>query len=203
MGTVLTYIKSNAAGFVCLLAAAALFVGCSFLDPEVAIPAELREKDQPAALPLSRAIPFLADAEASLTRRSVAYAAEIEADAKAIGLMRADVDGAAEWKANVNALIWNGGKEALTAGAAAFPGLNLILPGLIGLGGLLMEKPGAKKKIAKVEAKGYTIGFNEAIELHKTGKLPESVPVEVIKESIDDRAAPNPSVPPNHPANQA
>ena len=66
-----------------------------------------------------------------------------------------------------------------------------------------MEKPGAKKKIAKVEAKGYTIGFNEAIELHKTGKLPESVPVEVIKESADAIAPSVAPVPPNHPANQA
>lgn len=184
----LQWIKSNLPGVACLAVAAGLFVGCSFLDPEVAIPAELREKDQPAALPLSRAIPFLADAEASLTRRSVAYAAEIEADAKAIGLMRADVDGAAEWKANVNALIWQGGSDALTAAGAAFPGLSMVIPGLLGLGGLLMNKPGAAKAIKKAEAKSYTDGFNEAIALAKTGSLPVSIAPEVVKEPVGEGA---------------
>lgn len=184
MATVLAYLKSNAAGFVCLALAASLFVGCHFLNPDVPVPAALREHDKsiPELLPLSKAIPFLNDARASLERRSTAYAAEVKRDGEAIAKMSENVDDEAAWVAQAKALIWQGSKEAMTAGAAAVPGLGLILPTLFGIGGLLMDKPGAKKKIAKVEAKSYTIGFNEAIELQKTGKLPESLPIETLKD---------------------
>lgn len=190
MGSFLTYIKSNAAGVVCLVLAAGLFVGCAMLNPPIAVPAALREHDKtiPAELPLSKAIPFLNDARASLERRSTAYAAEVKRDGEAIASMLENVEEEAAWVANAKALIWQGGTDALTAGASAIPGLNLILPGLIGIGGLLMDKPGAKKKIAKAEAKGYTVGFNERAVLDQTGKLPVELPAEVLKETQEDGA---------------
>lgn len=173
------WIKKNAAGLVCIAVAAGLLIGCSFLDPAVPVPAALREHDKtlPAEMPLSKAIPFLDDARGSLERRKVAYAAEIERDAQAIVTMGGTVEETATWVANLKAMAWQGGKEALTAAGSAVPGLGLVIPALFGLGGLLINKPGTSKVIKKVEAQAYTQGFNERAELEKTGKLPVDVPV--------------------------